>query len=274
MRHYAFVASCPLLLGLGCVLLEPYPGGGAPGKALNDERPEGPGIQGGQEQEPLVDPAIDPNISVRSRAPDPVLAIPGSALLVDLEFIAPQRNVVGGGIRFPGSDEVQWTFVGALEGDDGEMPIQFGYVVATEVCQDIPNLCHELETEQFAVSRNLAPDGDVDGDGQPDGEFVVSKPAAVRVVLMCATCESKSCEEVLPAGTCKQCGQPQVCRDYYERCLAEGKPNHGMQEEQLFDTFFGDDGVLWTTASGCAAGEATCEDAQQNAEAMPDVCGL
>lgn len=262
-------------LVLGCQLLTPYPGGGDPAKALGETRPEkGPGIEGGDEQDPLLDPAEDSSVSVRSRVEEPVLAIPGTAFLVELDFIAPERNVVGGGIRFPGSDEVQWTFINALVDDDGSIPIQFGYVVAQEVCDDIPNLCHEIVTEQFAVARNIAPGGDVDGDGKPDGEFVVSGPAEVRVVLMCATCDSKSCEELLPPGKCQHCGQPTTCREYYDRCLAEGQPNAGTDEADLFETFFGTGGVLWTVAAGCAAGEKACDEAQQNAQAEPDVCEL
>lgn len=265
----------PMCLALGCQLLTPYPGGGDPGEALGDKRPaQGPGIEGGNEQEPLVDPAIDPDVTVRSQAEEPVLALPGTAFLVDLAFIAPERNVVGGGIRFPGSDEVQWTFIDSLVDDDGAMPIQFGYVVAKEVCEDIPNLCHELVTEQFAVARNTAPNSDVDGDGEADGEYVVSRPAEVTVVLQCATCESQSCEDLLPPGTCQECTQPPQCRAYYERCLAPGKPNFDTKEADLFETFFGDKGVLWTTATGCVAGEQACNDAQADAETMPDVCEL
>jgi hypothetical protein len=257
-------------LALGCQLLTPYPGGGDPAKALGS----GKRLEGGDEREPLVDPAVDPSITLWSLAEEPVLAIPGTAFPVELGFTAPQRNVVGGGIRFPGSDEVQWTFISGVEEEQGPASIQFGYVVAQDVCDDIPNLCHEIETEQFAVARNVAPGQDVDGDGKPDGEFVVSQPERVTVVLICATCDSKSCQQVLPKGKCQQCGQPQVCRDYHDRCLAEGKPNAETKEADLFDTFFGPQGVLWTVATGCAAGEKACEDAQRNAEAEPDVCEL
>jgi hypothetical protein len=261
----------PCFVG-ACQLLTPYPGGGDPAQALGDQG-SGSGIEGDR-QDPLVDPAIDSNVVVSSNADEPVLAIPGTAFLVDLNFTAPERNVVGGGIRFPGSDEVQWTFINALVDDNGSMPIQFGYVVAQDVCEDVPNLCHEIVTEQFAVARNTAPGGDVDGDGSPDGEFVVSRPEPVTVVLMCATCDSKSCQDVLPKGKCQQCVQPQVCRDYYDRCLAEGQPNADTTEADLFETFFGTNGVLWTVEAGCAAGQQACEDAQENAASEPDVCEL
>jgi hypothetical protein len=247
---------------MGCQLLTPYPGGGDAAEAIGDAQ-KGSGIQG-DAQDPLVDPDVDSSLSVTSNADEPVLAIPGTAFLVDLNFTAPQRNVVGGGIRFPGSDEVQWTFISALEGDNGSMPIQFGYVVGQDVCDGVPNLCHEIVTEQFAVARNLET-----GDG-----FVVSNPEPVTVVLMCATCNSKSCQDVLPKGKCQQCGQPEVCRDYYERCLAEGKPNEDTKEADLFETFFGPSGILWTVAAGCAAGEQACDEAQKDAQSEPDVCEL
>jgi hypothetical protein len=263
MRRAASVGSSIAFLAMGCQLLTPYPGGGDPAKTIGDAG-KGSGIEG-KAEDPLIDPEVDPTISVRSNADEPVLAIPGTAFLVDLDFIAPERNVVGGGIRFPGSNEVQWTFLNSLVDDDGSMPIQFGYVVGKDVCDDVPNLCHEITTEQFAVARNLSGGGD---------DFVVSTPVEVEVVLMCATCDSKSCQDILPPGKCQQCGQPQACRDYYERCLAEGQPNEGTKEADLFETFFGPQGILWTVAAGCAAGARACEDAEEVGEGDPDVCEL
>jgi hypothetical protein len=256
------------LAGWGCQLLNPYPGGGDPAHALGD--PDNGSFQGGKEQGPLFDPAEDGSIKISSKL-QRVIAIPGSAFTIDLTFIADNDNVVGGGIQFPGSSEVQWTFIEGLEGlSDGE--IQFGYVVAREVCDDIPNLCHAIETKQFAVARNGK--GDVDGDGKDDGEFVVSPPKNVTVILQCATCESQSCQDLLDPADCFYCAQPQVCVDYYDRCLAEGKPNAGTDEADLFETFFGPDGVLWSNMGSCASGEAACEKAQMNAETMPDECGI
>ncbi len=257
--------------GLGCALLEPYPGGGDPAQALSNSG-EGGGspFQGGQAQDPLEDPAVDPSITIQSLN-DPAVANPGFAFLVDLDFIAPHGNVVGGGIRFPGSDEIQWTFIEGLEGDTGERNIQFGYVVASTVCDDIPKLCHEIVTEQFAVARN---DGrDVDGDGKVDGEFVVSEPVSVRVILNCATCDSPSCQDLLPPGTCMSCGQPEACVQYWESCLAPGKPNEFAEEADLFDVFFGPNGVLWSSKDGCAQGELACKNANEDV-AETGECGL
>jgi hypothetical protein len=260
MLRYSGVTVGIVCAAIGCKLLEPYPGGGDPGDALAAGPMMGSPFDTGEPQEPLDDPPVDNSITISNRASDPTLAIPGAAFLVDLSFIATNRNVVGGGIRFPGSDEVQWTLIDALR-DQENGNIQFGYVVDKNICDDIPNLCHEIVTEQFAVGQN--------GD-----EFVVSPGKPVRVVLQCATCESDSCEELLPPGTCFFCAQPQICVDYFDRCLAEGMPNAGSDEEDLFNTFFGEDGILWSTAEGCAVGEKTCEDAQENADELPEECGL
>ena len=258
----------------GCTLLTPYPGGGSPAGAISGSRPGGESpFDVGEERTPLVDPATDDSLSVSSNN-DPAVAIPGSAFLIDLNFVAPEGNVVGGGIKFPGSDEIQWTFIEGLEGSTGMDPITFGYVTEVEICEDLPNLCHELVTEQFAVARNVAADGDVDGDGNSDGEFVVSPPVEVRVVLQCATCESQSCLDVLPAGTCQTCAQPEVCQEYYERCLAPGQPNADSDEAKLFENFLGTNGVLWSTRDGCAQGEVLCSRGQMMAEEFPDECGL
>jgi hypothetical protein len=259
MHRHGGVAVGIVSAVIGCKLLEPYPGGGDPGDALAAGPDDGSPFDTGMPQEPLQDPPIDPTITV-SPASEATIAIPGSAFLVDLTFIADNRNVVGGGIKFPGSDEVQWTLIDGLEGEANGQ-IQFGYVVDANVCKDIPNLCHAIETTQFAVGR----------DGN---DFVVSEGKPVTVVLQCATCESPSCEQLLPPGTCFFCVQPQSCRDYFDRCLAEGMPNAGSDEEDLFNTFFGPDGILWSTAEGCAVGEDTCDKAQANADDAPDVCEL
>jgi hypothetical protein len=255
---------------LGCQLLTPYPGGGDPADALAGSGGEDGTFDEGMTRGPLFDPAIDVSIKVTSNVDD-VIAIPGSAFTIDLSFIADNANVVGGGVQFPGSDEIQWTFIDGLEGmTSGDM--LFGYVVAKEVCADIPNLCHPIETTQFAVARNTK--GDVDGDGKDDGEFVVSPGKEVTVVLQCATCDSKSCQDLLPIGECFFCPQPDVCGDYFDRCLAEGQPNFDTAEADLFSALFGTEGILWSTRDGCAIGEGACEKAQMNAEAMPDECSL
>ncbi|MFO0631535.1 MAG: hypothetical protein U0168_01655 [Nannocystaceae bacterium] len=262
------------LAGVGCALLTPYPGGGDPVKAISDStagKGDSP-FDTGDPQEPLFDPAIDDSVHVVTNVND-VVAIPGSSFVIDLAFVADNANVVGGGIQFPGSSEVQWTFIDGLEGmSSGD--IRFGYVVDKNVCNDIPNLCHEIKTTQFAVARN-AGGGDVDGDGSKDGEFVVSPGEEVTVVLQCATCDSPSCRDLLPDGECFFCAQPDVCKEYFDRCLAEGKPNASDESEvQLFDTLFGIDGILWSTRDGCVVGEGACTEAQKNAETMPDECGL
>lgn len=260
--------SVPLAVGLGwgCTLLTPYPGGEDPADLLGGG---GAGtIAGGDEQEPLVDPAIDPSLSV-TRNVTTVVAYPGSAFPIDLNFDAPGMNVVGGGISFAGSDEVQWTFIQGLEGE-ATGGIGFGYVVDGEICSQVPNLCHEIRTEQFAVARNTV--GDVDGDGQADGDFVISRPVEVTVILQCATCESPSCQDLLPEGECQSCPQPAACEDYFDMCLDPAtNPDVTDADAAFFETIFGQDGALWTTPNGCAAGEAACDGALAD---DADPCGL
>lgn len=225
-------------LAFGCSLLLPYPGGGDPVEVfLPDNAPGFP-----DPQDPLIDPQTDLSVQADSLI-DVGVAIPGSAFPIHLSFDAPNLNVVGGGIRFPGSDEVQWTFIEGVSGlEAGEL--RFGYVLADDACDEVANLCHEILTEQFAVS-------------QVDGEFLISRPVEVRVVLQCATCESQSCVELLPADECKTCTQPQACVDVYEMCFAPGMP--GEDQAETFETFLGEDGALWSSAGTCAQGQALCE---------------
>lgn len=261
MSRWAHVSvPLALALGLGCSLLTPYPGGEDAATVLATGSGEGT-FDRGTEQEPLVDPAEDSSIGV-TRNLTKVIAHPGSAFPIDLDFDTPEMNVVGGGISFPNSNEVQWTFIEGLEGQ-ATGNISFGFVVDKDICADVPNLCHEIETQQFAVARNTK--GDVDGDGEDDGDFVVSRPVEVTVVLQCATCESPSCQEALPEGECQSCNQPEVCADYFARCLDPGaNPDVTDEDVLFFEGIFGANGALWTTPSGCAAGEGACEDAQQD----------
>lgn len=257
-----------LAIPLGCTLLEAYPGGEDPAKILSGSVGEGT-FDEGDLQEPLVDPAIDPSISV-TRNLTQVLAHPGDAFPIDLSFDARQMNVVGGGIQFPGSNEVQWTFIEGLKGQSlGD--IRFGFVVEKEICADIPNLCHELKTKQFAVAENVG-GADVDGDGTKDGSFVVSKPVDVTIILVCATCESPSCRELLADGECQQCGQASECTEYFDTCLDPTiYPEVTNEDVALFNGIFGAEGVLWSTRDGCALGEDLCGGALMDTD---DECRL
>ena len=255
-RTWATVAV-GIAVPLGCTLLDPYPGGNNPGEVLAGSVGEGT-FDTGELQEPLVDPAIDESINV-TRNLESVLAHPGDAFPIDLSFDAQNMNVVGGGIQFPGSNEVQWTFIEGLRGQTlGD--IRFGLVVDNDICGEVPNLCHELKTQQFAVAENVV--GDVDGDGEDDGQFVVSPPVEVTVVLVCATCESPSCLELLPPGECQQCAQAAECNDYFDLCLDPTVyPDVTDEDVTLFNSIFGPGGVLWSTQDGCALGSNLCEGA-------------
>ena len=268
MRRTWATVAIAVAVPLGCTLLDPYPGGNIPGKLLNDSVNDNTFDQGSV-QEPLVDPAIDDSIRVTRNLTE-VLAHPGDAFPIDLRFDAENMNVVGGGIQFPGSNEVQWTFIEGLKGESiGD--IRFGFVVEKDICKDVPNLCHELKTKQFAVAENPG-GGDVDGDGKDDGSFVVSPPVEVTVVLICATCESPSCLELLPPGECQQCAQSPECGEYFDTCLdPELYPDVTDEDVDLFNGIFGSSGVLWSTRDGCALGENLCGGALADLE---DQCRL
>jgi hypothetical protein len=234
-RGLSLVAACCLA---GCTLLLPYPGGGDPAEVFLPE--SAPGFP--DAQAPLVDPLTDLSVSAQSLI-DVGLALPGAAFNIHLSFQAINQNVVGGGIRFPGSDEVQWTFIQGVTGlESGEL--RFAYVLANDACEELTNLCHEIQTEQFAVS-------------QIGGEFLVSPPVKVPVVLQCATCDSQTCVELVPAGQCKTCSQPEACVTVYEECFTPGAP--AEDQAGVFQAFLGEDGALWASAGTCVQGEALCQ---------------
>lgn len=247
---------------VGCGLLTPYPGGENPGDVLAGS---GGGIGGspfdrGVPQEPLIDPAEDSTITVTSNVKK-IIANEGEAFTVDLHFTADRMNVVGGGIQFEDKPEVQWTlldeFRGQFSGD-----VRFGYVVEEGTCARIGYMCREVMTKQFAVGEN--PENlDVNGDGEADGDFVVSGPVEVPVILRCATCDSPSCRELLEdtPQDCSSCNQPALCGELFEICFAEGRPLYMTDEADDFNRFFGPNGVAWKTPGVCEAGEMLCQSA-------------
>ncbi len=227
--------------GLGCSLLLPYPGGGDPAEAFSVDG-EG-GIP--DAEEPLLDPPTDDSVNVINNLDDIVVAVPGAAFPISINFQAPGENVVGGGIRFEGSDEVQWTLLNGVMGQ-ATGDVDFSYVVAPDACDDVSNLCHEVAAEQFAVT-------DV------GGQFQVSEAIEVTVVLQCATCTSTSCVDILPPGSCQECKQPDSCQMVYDNCYGPGAPFEGTSEENVFLQFLGPDGSLWKGAETCVEGEALCD---------------
>ncbi len=268
-RSYAVYVVAGLVAGVGCGLLSPYPGDGNPADLLAGQSggTNGSPFNTGDPQDPLLDPAFDDSVTIISNE-KVIIANPGEAFTVDLDFEATNSNVVGGGIQFPGSDEIQWTFIDGLEGI-GRGRIQFGYVVDSAICGEVPPLCHKIETQQFAVARNVAPNRDVDGDGEADGDFVVSRPKDVIVVLRCASCDSPSCNEIEElAGECQFCSQPPECQQVFDLCFDEGRPKFETEEADDFARFFGPDGLAWKTGTVCAAdddGKTAAQDLCQSA---------
>lgn len=265
MRRFLALSVTGLFVGLGCGLLAPYPGGEEAASVLGEASgPDGEvPILDGVVQSPLIDPAIDPQIGIDSRTRR-VVAIPGQSFVIDLTYIAPRGNVLGGGIQFPESDRVQWTLIDSLR-DTTSGNIRFAYAVPADICDDVANLCHEIVTKQFAVGTNVTPQTDIDGDGEPDGAYVVSAPQEVTVVLKCASCESVSCVDALPDGECLACVQPPDCAQAHELCFAPDRPKTGTSEADQFEAFFGLDGLAWKAQASCVAGTALCADALQKA---------
>jgi hypothetical protein len=227
-------------MGLSCGLLLPYPGGGDPAAAFSL-------ADGGipDAEEPLTNPPTDDEVNVINNFDDIVVAVPGGSFPISLNFQAPSQNVVGGGIRFAGSDEVQWTLLTSVMGQStGD--VAFSYVVSPEACEDVGNLCHEISAEQFVITNV--------GD-----EFHVSEAVSVTVVLQCATCTSTSCLDILPPGACQECSQPEACQDLFATCYGPGSPWEGTAEENVFNQFLGAQGSLWKSTETCVEGEALCK---------------
>lgn len=242
--HYWLGLGCLLSLS-ACQFLEEYPGASSSIEAQLDQdfQQEGLGPIDGAKMTPLVDPPTDGNVVVRNLLEAKESVLPGYPFNISLEFLSYAPNVVGGGIRLPGSDEVQWTFLYETPQTSGAF--EFSFVLGPEACQNIPPLCHEFVTEQFAIT-------------QTNGVFAISRAVKVPVVLQCASCQSVSCINLLEAGTCRACGQPDECAAYWDRCFARGKPEENSDVAPFFDLFMGRDGSLWSTSETCAQGKSIC----------------
>ena len=278
MRRLAILCSTGLIAGLGCGLLQPYPGDTDPRDLFSELGQDG-GPGGGVDpsrgtpgqQQPPPDPLVDPDTddSIRAETPNEVVvANPGEAMLLKVEFQALNRNVLGAGIRFEGSDEVQWTLIASLEGEQAGT-IEFAYSLPDGLCDDVPNLCHELRAELFAVGRRAS-----------DGAFVVSPPARpydgkdmqdrpiyveengapredIRVVLRCASCDSDTCRDLLGA-ECSQCAQPQECAEVFDLCFGPGRPKEDATgEKDIFNASYGPDGLIWRVPGICTEVDGT-----------------
>lgn len=226
----------------GCGLLVPYPGGGDPKGIF--ELP-GSGIDG--EQDPLLDPPTDDSLTVIQQLESAKIGLPGESFRIQLGFEAPMENVVGGGIRFEGSDEVQWTLLNSVMGESSGS-VGFSYELSSGACDDLTNICHELTAEEFVIS-------DI------GGEFHVSEPKDVTIILNCSTCDSQVCADLFVEYdlVCQTCVQPSECEDVFESCFAPGADFEGSDEADVFETFLGPDGVLWSSDGTCAQGKALCE---------------
>ena len=236
------------LASSACTLLEPYPGGDdAEAQLINSVQHDG-GIVGSDLQI-LQDPNSDLTVTVKSRLLAPPVASEQGIFPIQLGFSAPNANVVGGGIRLPGTDEVQWTFLNDVAGlKQGEL--NFAFSVGSLSCSDVTALCRELVTEQFAVTRNTV-----------TGDFEVSLPVEQPIVLKCASCQSKSCTEILAPGQCIECNQPQSCVDLYNSCYAPGMPKaDATNEVNTYFKLFGPEGIFWITDEHCLAGEPLCRE--------------
>jgi hypothetical protein len=239
MRSTKVLLLAAPLLGFGCGLLVPYPGGG---DAIEVFILGSSGIP--DSQDPLINPPTDHDVNVLNNLGDVAVALPGASFPVSLNFQAEDRNVVGGGIRFEGSEEIQWTLLNKVQGEQtGD--VEFTYVVDSAACEDLSSLCHEVKAEEFVIT-------------QRENEFHVSVPIDVDIVLQCATCDSTSCIEVLPPGTCMECAQPVVCQDLYDTCYGEGAPFEDTPEANVYEQFLGLNGSMWRGATTCVEGEALC----------------
>lgn len=232
---------CSSITALSCNLLLPYPGGGAPEEAF---RSSGSGFANAEN--PLQNPPIDPSVSVSSEL-SVSIALPESGFPIRLTYETAEANVVGGGIRISNSEEVQWTLADDSLGQTNGT-VELRYIIDELACEGIPNLCHEVITEQFVITQSPT-----------SNQLSISSPVTVPVILQCATCESLSCVELIPLSVgCRTCEQPASCAQLYDQCYAPGASEEASEAAALFNAFLSQDGTLWTNRGSCIEGEILC----------------
>jgi ACT domain-containing protein len=129
----------------------------------------------------LMNPEIDPDVTVPSDGPKPSLDVsPGDLVTVAIPFSAPMGNVVGVGVAFGLGDPVQVVSMpDALGMTGGTAQLQFQ--VPASVCDGVSEICHQVECFEFAVT-------DI---GR------VSAANINQIAVACNGCDEPSCQMLL-----------------------------------------------------------------------------
>lgn len=230
MNVHSLIKSAPFAASLvGCSVYGGGSGGAAPAPNPDSDKIGGMFEVLGADQV-LMNPEVDPDVTVPSSGPKPSLDVsPGDLITVGIPFSAPNGNVVGIGIAFGPSAPVQVVSLqDALGMTSGMGQLQFQ--VPDSVCDNLSEICHQIQCYEFAVT-------DI-------GK--VSTANINQIAVACNNCDEPSCQMLLD-----MCMLPEgsdVCVDWVAKtheCAPESVEYYTVQycEDQFayFEAEYGPD---------------------------------
>jgi len=130
----------------------------------------------------LVDPdtmEVDATVTVATSSGTMPIN-PGAQINGQIEFTAPNGNVVAAGMRFGDSGPVSVVpITGALGQTSGTLSMPFS--IDASVCNDLSSICHDIKCYEFAITAA--------------GE--ISQANIRDVALMCGNCDEPSCVDLI-----------------------------------------------------------------------------
>ncbi len=115
---------------------------------------------------------------------------PGGTINGQINFNAPNGNVVAGGMRFGNSGLINVTPINGAQGNtSGTLNVPFS--VSASTCANLSQVCHDIKCYEFAITA--------------DGK--ISKANIRDVALICGNCDEPSCASLInppcPPGPCE-----------------------------------------------------------------------
>lgn len=100
----------------------------------------------------------------------------GVDLVAEIKFTAPNKNVVGAGIRFGETGPINFVRIPGVQGQaSGTMSVPFR--ISPETCAALSQICHDIRCYEFALTA--------------DGKITAAN--VTQVALACGKCDEPSC---------------------------------------------------------------------------------
>ena len=127
-----------------------------------------------------LDPAtttVDNSITIAPNPGSGQMAVQaGVDLIAEIKFTAPNRNVVGAGIRFGETGPINFVRIPGVQGQaSGTMNVPFR--ISPQTCAALSQICHDIRCYEFALTA--------------DGKITAAN--VTEVALACGKCDEPSC---------------------------------------------------------------------------------